>query len=271
MIDGSDGSQTRSKYSRIAGGTRSRPLATAAAALAVQTARTAMRRGGRRRGRPVSASTTRLAPSPATMNTAGLREPDGGASEDRGAQESAGRFVGIGIAEPERDERERHGRRDVGRVRLEFRAVAHQGRRQGEESRREHHDPRRLEPAREPRKEGERQQAARERDQAEGHLAFSEDGGRSLGEREEAGRRDLVEGQRFAQERRERPAHHVLGECDLVDPEGRVRKVLPEAKAGPDEQQGGHRHPRAAGHSLVGRGRGHGGVSRVVSAASVPA
>ncbi len=29
-----------------------------------------MRRGDRRRGRPVSASTTRLAPSPATMNTA---------------------------------------------------------------------------------------------------------------------------------------------------------------------------------------------------------
>jgi hypothetical protein len=121
-----------------------------------------------------------------------------------------------------------------------------QRRREREDADGERGDPGRLETPRERSEEDESEESREERHDPQRVLRRAENRRRPLREREESRRGDLVEVERLGDERAERPVKDVFGERDLVDPERRVREVLPEAERDARDDEDGDDRPRAA-------------------------
>ncbi len=176
-------------------------------------------------------------PEPRERQDGRLREPDSRCSGEGRAEQPQGR--GRPVGEMNRHQRERDRRGGVGRVLLDLGAVRDHRRAERKEAGGENRGPARKDSSRKQSEEPERRKAAEQGNQAQGELARTEERDASRDERQESRRRDLVEGERLAEEGSERRVDHVLRDRNLVDPKGRPREVLPEAQgdAGEDDQR----------------------------------
>ncbi len=207
----------------------------AAAALAAQRAEHGKERPQERPTSPSSRDPYEPGAQPGEQQGRRLREPHGDDPDESGAGEPASRRPAPG--QPESDERQGDRRGHVGRILLDLGAVGDQGGCKSEQCRGEHGGPAPEDAAGKARKERQRRQAAEQRKQAKSQFARPQEGRGALERCQESGRRHLVERERLTEQGSEGSVGHVLGEGDLVDPQGGVREVLPETQGGASEKK----------------------------------
>jgi hypothetical protein len=159
------------------------------------------------------------------------------AGEPRGDAPPNGRLV-LEEADGQQHERDRRG--DVDAVRRRLRRVPNERDAEGEQR---HGDERGAAPEHacgQAPEEDERRQATEEREEPHGELARAERHDRELLDEEKALRGDLIGRERAEQQQPQWAPDGVARQGDLVEPERRVRGVLPQAQRRADGEQPDH-------------------------------
>ncbi len=180
---------------------------------------------------------------PGEHQDGGLREPDRDRAGRSEGQAAPHRRPAARQLERQPGEGERH--RQVGRVLLHLGAIEDEGRGGGEERRPQDEAGAGEDMAGHGDEERQRGEPAEEGEEAEGVFARSEGHDGELLDEEESPRRHLAEGERPAEQVRQRAVDDVARQRQLVEPEGGVPQVLPEAKDRPQGDAGQKERVRA--------------------------